>query len=483
MHGGGNGPVAAFCSAIGRGRVRRPGAGLRRARAVRRRRRPGGGLPGVRDRRPGRLGRRDRLVDHHRVPQGRGLGGQPGGRATVDAGRRPPDRPAATEIVGRHRLNGVQGKPPSAAARPAHRSLDRPKHGQRADFGGGATQSAGNSSFAGVTFPGRTASAKVVSATDVGERTSSRDSRCATSPPRRSCRRRCSRSVRARSRRSSSSPPPNSGASPAMAALVVATAGLGQIAADIPAGTIVHRFGERPTMIGAAGLTILALLGCIFAPNLAVFAFAIFLTGSGTAVWLLARQAYVTEVVPYRLRATAMSTLGGVFRIGLFIGPFIGAAVVHFTGLWGAYAVHIVAAVVAAGVLLMVKDLSTGGTMEAATKADQDGQGTGRPGGPGAAVGVRDAGRRRPGGQRDPGRPAGGAAAVGPAPRAVAHRDLGDLRHLRRHRHVAVLPGRQGDGPVRPGLGGHSVDGRARHRRCSWCRSPRRPPGCCWSAC
>ena len=32
----------------------------------------------------------------------------------------------------------------------------------------------------------------------------------------------------------------------------------------------------------------------------------------------------------------------------------------HFTGLWGAYAVHIVAAVVAAGVLLSVKDLSTG---------------------------------------------------------------------------------------------------------------------------
>ena len=62
------------------------------------------------------------------------------------------------------------------------------------------------------------------------------------------------------------------GASPAMAALVVATAGLGQIVADIPAGTIVHRFGERPTMIGAAVLTVLALLGCIFAPNLAVFA-------------------------------------------------------------------------------------------------------------------------------------------------------------------------------------------------------------------
>jgi MFS family permease len=148
------------------------------------------------------------------------------------------------------------------------------------------------------------------------------------------------------------------GASPALAALVVATAGLGQIMADIPAGTLVHRFGERPTMIGAALLTVLALVGCIFAPNLAVFALSIFFTGSGTAVWLLARQAYVTEVVPYRLRATAMSTLGGVFRIGLFIGPFVGGAVVHFTGLWGAYAVHIVAALVAAGVLFLVKDLS-----------------------------------------------------------------------------------------------------------------------------
>ncbi len=148
------------------------------------------------------------------------------------------------------------------------------------------------------------------------------------------------------------------GATPAMAALVVAAAGLGQLLADIPAGTVVHRYGERPTMIGAAALTVLALLGCIFAPNLPLFAACIFVTGSGTAVWLLARQAYVAEVVPYRLRATAMSTLGGVFRIGLFIGPFLGAAVVLVTGLWGAYAVHIVAAVAAAGVLLVVKDLT-----------------------------------------------------------------------------------------------------------------------------
>ena len=53
-----------------------------------------------------------------------------------------------------------------------------------------------------------------------------------------------------------------------------------------------------------------------------------------------------------------MSTLGGIYRIGLFAGPFIGGAVVAVTGLWGAYGVHVIAAVVAAGVLIMVSDLS-----------------------------------------------------------------------------------------------------------------------------
>ena len=42
----------------------------------------------------------------------------------------------------------------------------------------------------------------------------------------------------------------------------------------------------------------------------------------------LARQAYLTEAVPIRMRARALSTLGGTFRIGCFIGPFVGAALV-----------------------------------------------------------------------------------------------------------------------------------------------------------
>ena len=61
------------------------------------------------------------------------------------------------------------------------------------------------------------------------------------------------------------------------------------------------------------------------------------------SVFSLARQKYLTEAVPVILRARALSTLGGVNRIGIFIGPFIGAAVMQFAGITGAYWVGVVA--------------------------------------------------------------------------------------------------------------------------------------------
>ncbi|AZI57130.1 MFS transporter [Nakamurella antarctica] len=147
------------------------------------------------------------------------------------------------------------------------------------------------------------------------------------------------------------------GASPATAAMVVGLAGIGQVVADIPAGVLATRFGDRAAMLGAAILTSLALALCMWGPNLAVFAAAMFATGMGTAVWLLARQAYVTQVVPFHMRARAMSTMGGVYRIGLFIGPFLGSLVVHLTSLAGAYAVFLVCCVLAVAVLFSAKDL------------------------------------------------------------------------------------------------------------------------------
>ncbi len=146
------------------------------------------------------------------------------------------------------------------------------------------------------------------------------------------------------------------GASPAMAAVVVALLGLGQLLADAPAGALTARFGERPVMVGAGVLCAVALAGATVAPSLLLFATAIFVVGMGTAVWMLARLTFVADLVPFALRARAMSTLGGVQRIGLFLGPFLGAAAVHFFGTAAAYGVGLVATMVATGVLMAVTE-------------------------------------------------------------------------------------------------------------------------------
>lgn len=140
------------------------------------------------------------------------------------------------------------------------------------------------------------------------------------------------------------------GSSLAGAALVVALIGVGSLVSNIPASLLTARFGERLSMMGAAGLSLIALLLCGFAANLLVFGAGVFLIGVAAAVFNLARQSYLTEAVPPLMRARAMSTLGGVGRIGLFAGPFIGALVIHLVGLQGAYWVAAVA-IGAAGIL------------------------------------------------------------------------------------------------------------------------------------
>ena len=162
------------------------------------------------------------------------------------------------------------------------------------------------------------------------------------------------------------------GASPAGAFLVVAIAGLGATLANLPAGQLVARIGERRSMHVAVLLSVAAFLGCIAAPNVWIFAIAIASTGLSTAIWGLARHLYLTESVPYEMRSRAMSTLGGVHRIGVFVGPFLAAGVLTVHGTDGAYWLQIVAALAASGVLLVIKDptlAATTGRVETSTRA------------------------------------------------------------------------------------------------------------------
>jgi MFS family permease len=65
-------------------------------------------------------------------------------------------------------------------------------------------------------------------------------------------------------------------------------------------------------------------------------------------VFGLARHAYLTEAIPVPFRARALSTLGGTFRIGLFVGPFIAAAIVTRLSIGAAYGFAAVMSLVAA---------------------------------------------------------------------------------------------------------------------------------------
>lgn len=137
------------------------------------------------------------------------------------------------------------------------------------------------------------------------------------------------------------------GASPAGAGLTAGLVGLGHLLGDIPAGQLAARIGERSALQVAVVVVLIALVACIAAPRLWIFAVAVAATGLAAAVWGLARHLYLTEVVPAAYRARALSTLGGVQRIGLFVGPFLGAGTLAVVGSDGPYWVHVAAALAA----------------------------------------------------------------------------------------------------------------------------------------
>ena len=149
------------------------------------------------------------------------------------------------------------------------------------------------------------------------------------------------------------------GATLAIAGLIASMIMVGEVFGDIPSGWLVARIGERTAMIGGAFVAVIGLAIATFAPNPLVLGLGILLVGLSTAVFALARHAFMTSFVPQRVRARALSTLGGTFRAGYFVGPFIAAGVIALTGNTAAvFWVDIVGCLSAAIVLLIVADPS-----------------------------------------------------------------------------------------------------------------------------
>ena len=127
------------------------------------------------------------------------------------------------------------------------------------------------------------------------------------------------------------------GADLATAGFVAALLPVGKVLADLPAGALATRIGDHRAMVVASVLGLLALAGTALASALWVLATSVLLLGAATALFHLARHAYLTDVTPVDRRARVLSTLGGVQRLGYFVGPFLGAVVIVSSSLEPAY--------------------------------------------------------------------------------------------------------------------------------------------------
>lgn len=148
------------------------------------------------------------------------------------------------------------------------------------------------------------------------------------------------------------------GASPSVAALTAGAALVAELFFAVPAGAMVHRIGERRALLSAGAVDAVASAVALLAPNVLVLFAAVFAMGFTSSMFLVARQAYLIDAVPYSMRARAMSTLGGVNRIGLFVGPFVGAPVIAAWGAQAAFGVAVVSGLAASLLVWRAPDIT-----------------------------------------------------------------------------------------------------------------------------
>lgn len=140
----------------------------------------------------------------------------------------------------------------------------------------------------------------------------------------------------------------------AQAAALVGLVGLGQLLASLPSGALVARIGERRALIWTGIAETVIFVAAWWTTSLLAFAALAFVMGATWTVFLLARQGFIIDAVPTGYRARALSSLGGSYRIGIFVGPFLGAGVIH---LWGVPAVFLIGALTSVAAVLLVQSM------------------------------------------------------------------------------------------------------------------------------
>jgi MFS family permease len=123
------------------------------------------------------------------------------------------------------------------------------------------------------------------------------------------------------------------GADISAAAAIVALVGVGQLVASLPAGALIARIGERRALVAAGLVDACAMTFAALTDSVLGLAVGVLLSGVCWTLFLIARQGFMIDVVPITHRARAMSFLGGSYRVGVLVGPLIGAGLIALTDL------------------------------------------------------------------------------------------------------------------------------------------------------
>ena len=123
------------------------------------------------------------------------------------------------------------------------------------------------------------------------------------------------------------------GADVSTAAVVVALLGIGSLLASLPAGALVARLGERRVLTVVGCLDAVAMAAAALTDSVLALGIAVTFSGMTWTAFLMARQGFMIDAVPLAYRARGMSMLGGSMRVGVLVGPLLGAGLIAVGGL------------------------------------------------------------------------------------------------------------------------------------------------------
>ncbi|MFL2764370.1 MAG: MFS transporter [Dehalococcoidia bacterium] len=102
---------------------------------------------------------------------------------------------------------------------------------------------------------------------------------------------------------------------------------IGNTLFDIPSGIMIKKIGHDKTMLLSVFIVSISSIITGFVSSFLIFFILRIITGCGLSMWDLSRMSYISDTVPNNQRGKALASLGGVHRIGLFIGPIAGGLI------------------------------------------------------------------------------------------------------------------------------------------------------------